>query len=88
MVGSHAGQKCIIRNWILFANPLDGGMTWPGQSRALILLLKGAEDQHEVRGCGESRWKRTGESFDTLSCTPSFDAYRCGHLTLTNGEFR
>jgi hypothetical protein len=33
------------------------------------------------------RWTRTGDSFETLSMTPSVNADVCGHLTLTDGVF-
>lgn len=92
MVGSHPYQgqdvPCTIRNWILFANPLDGGQPWPGDSRTLIVAARGEDDQHEFAGCGTCRWQRTGDTFETLSMTPSVDAGACGHKTLSDGVFR
>ena len=77
------------RLWTLFANPLDGGPAWPGNSRSLILLLN--PDPADVRwlivGCGTIRWQCTGNTFETLSMTPSVDAHEFGHMTLTNGVF-
>lgn len=87
MVGLHHGKPCTIRNWILFANPLDGGPPWPGESRGLIVLLNPEGTDGEISGCGTSRWQRTGETFDTLSMTPSVNAHTCGHYTLTKGVF-
>lgn len=88
MVGAHFGRPCTVRNWILFANPLDGGPAWPGHSRTLILAkLPNEDDRYEIAGCAESRWKRTGDTFETLSMAPSVNAHSCGHYTLTNGAF-
>ena len=39
MVGTHFGKKCDIRNVILFANPLDDGLAWPGESRSIMIKL-------------------------------------------------
>ena len=87
MVGSHHGEKCTIRNWILFANPLDGGPPWPGDSRSLIIAVYPHGTDGQVAGCGDRRWNRSGDTFETLSMTPSVNAGVCGHLTLTNGVF-
>jgi hypothetical protein len=88
MIGSHFDKKCTIRNMILFANPLDGGSPWPGESRSLILKLSPEEEQrYEIAGCGTSRWQRQGETFETLSMQPSVNAHSCGHYTLSNGVF-
>ena len=91
LIGHHSFQgrdvPCVIRNWILFANPLDGGTPWPGHSRVLIVACFPDGCDTEVAGCGESRWQRTGTTFETLSMTPSVNAYTCGHLTLSNGVF-
>lgn len=89
MVGSHNGWPCEERLMVLFANPLDGGEPWPGESRTLILKLITKEElRHRIVGCGPCRWKRTGETFETLTLRPSVNAYSCGHLTLTEGIFR
>lgn len=61
---------CGGRIRVLFANPLDGGPPL-------------ADD--EQHGGGPYRWHRTGETFDTLSLSPSVDADVCGHFTITNG---
>ena len=79
---------CEVRNMILFANPLDGGPPWPGESRSLMLeLFKEEEPRWMIAGCGTCRWNRIGETFETLSMHPSVDAHACGHFTLTNGAF-
>lgn len=91
MVGHHRFEEkdvpCVIRNWILFANPLDGGEAWSGHSRTLIVALNPDGCDTEIAGCGTSRWTRTGDTFENLSMTPSVNAHVCGHLTLTNGVF-
>jgi hypothetical protein len=95
MVGDHHGKKCPIRNWILFANPLDGGPPFEGNSR-MLMMQKGQADSlglvdgkeiFDISGCGESRWTRTGDTFETLSMSPSVNAFSCGHFTLTAGVF-
>jgi hypothetical protein len=77
--------------WILFANPLDGGPAWEGESFKLILEKRDEEGQYEKykydRPCGTCRWRRTGDNFATMSMSPSVNAHCCGHLTLTNGVF-
>jgi hypothetical protein len=78
-------KHCKLRIWTLFANPLDGGPAYVGNSRALILDLKGDEDAWNIIGCGDFRWTRKGDTFETLSMTPSVDAYEHGHKTLTDG---
>lgn len=88
MVGTHFGKPCTIRYWILFANPLDGGAPWPGNSRTLIVEKYPDGTDGEVAGCGECRWNRSGDNFENLSMTPSVDAHACGHMTLTNGLFQ
>lgn len=90
---------------VLFANPIDGGPPWPGQSRDLLALLfpvdaePGKPDAKGrwpgdvdgqgrfVMACGTFRWRRTGESFEALSLSPSVDAHHMGHFTVTNGEW-
>src|SRR5579883_2870751 len=92
MVGTHRFQgkdvPCTIRNWVLFANPLDGGPPWPGHSRTLIVAVFPNGAYTEIAGCGTCRWTRTGDTFEALSMTPSVDAHVCGHFTLTDGVFR
>lgn len=44
---------------------------------------------HDVVSCKKSiAWQRTGDDFETLSCTPSIDASQAGHWHgfITNGE--
>ncbi len=89
MVGKHGERVCKVRNWILFANPLDGGQPWPGESRSLILAaVPKEEDRWSIAGCGTCRWQRTGDTFESLSMSPSVNAGACGHMILTDGEFR
>lgn len=91
MVGNHRGpngdQPCKIRNFILFANPLDGGAAWPGDSEELLQLVY-PDDHWNIGSCGTDRWTRTGDNFESLSMTPSVNAHSCGHLWLTAGEFK
>jgi hypothetical protein len=79
MVGEHQFQdrmeRCTIRNWVLFTNPIDGGPPWPGNSRTLIVAIYPDGTDGPVAGCGEYRWQRTGDTFETLSMTPSVDAH-------------
>lgn len=89
---------CQGHNATLFANPLDGGPPFDGDTwRLLDELLKvpgliGYEDESNlrklVRGCGMFRWQRTGDTFDTLSLTPSVNAHDCGHFFITAGDIR
>lgn len=87
---------CPGRLWILFANPLDGGepLTRSPLAKARQEALHVDDDgeaweriRHDRDG-GPNRWTRTGKTFDALSMTPSVDGHECGHLTLTNGEWR
>lgn len=63
-----------------FANPIDGGAPAP--------------DEFCRDGSGRIvRWQRTGETFDTLTLTPSVDASKhtengtpCWHGFIQNGE--
>lgn len=78
--------------WILFANPIDGGPAYEGESFRLILDIRDQSDEQDEkykydRPCGKCRWQRIGEGFATMSMAPSVDAHECGHLTLTNGVF-
>lgn len=87
---------CNGYNAPLFANPLDGGPPFAGDSWALLdellqtdLIGYGPDGLRRlVRGCGDCRWTRKGETFEALSMTPSVNAHECGHLTLTDGVFR
>ena len=65
MVGSHHGALCTYRNMILFKNSLDGKDPFPGESRALILLLfpEPDEERWNIVGCGTFRWERIGGNF-------------------------
>jgi hypothetical protein len=88
-----------------FANPLDGGAPWDvgtEQRRPISklwdLLYGGLE---EPRGDGVIAkgtwvippgclWQRAGDTFETLTLSPSVDASRagCWHGFLTAGEIR
>lgn len=60
-----------------------------GQSRTLPLgLFPEEKDGREwVMGCGACRWNRSGDTFESLSLTPSVDAHDAGHFTITNGAW-
>jgi len=77
--------------WIFFSNPLDGGPPVEGDAFSLMLEIAEQSGDREKfkydRGCGRNRWHREGDTFETLTMTPSVDAHRCGHATLTNGVF-
>jgi hypothetical protein len=79
-------RHCDGRNAVLFANPLDGGPPFEGDTGALMDALDWDFDERRFnRGCGPVRWNRCGDTFDTLSLTPSVNAHECGHFTITNG---
>ncbi|MFI5296538.1 MAG: DUF6527 family protein [Polyangiales bacterium] len=64
---------------VFFANPLDGGERYvdpPPTNGAPPIARK--------------HWQRTGETFETLTLTPSIDASADGHWHghITNGEVR
>lgn len=71
---------------VLFANPLDGGLPYVGNSFDLAEALEN-DPRHQpiYRGCGTFRWKRAGDSFDSMSISPSINAHDCGHFTVTDG---
>lgn len=82
---------CQGYQWILFANPLDGGEPYKERCFQLMLdiAIQGGDDcpKKYDRPCDQCRWHRIGDNFETLTMTPSVNAYECGHLTLTNGIF-
>lgn len=69
-----------VRLGIAFANPQDGGPPSPVVTRTMPREIR--DHLHERRtfdvppGC---LWQRTGETFDTLTLTPSVDASASGH---------
>lgn len=71
-----------IRLAVFFANPIDGGAAWTG--KAHLAETHGLEDHH----VGVILWQRTGETFETISLTPSIDTSHFGHWHgyVTNGE--
>lgn len=88
---------CSGRLWILFANPLDGGPPVACSPLAAARLAALHADDageawaaaiHDDRDSGTTRWTRTGETFVSLSMTPSVNGHECGHFTLTGGEWR
>jgi Family of unknown function (DUF6527) len=70
--------RCGDRCAIYFTNPLDGG--------AVIPIAESGNQKH--------RWQRTGETFDTLTLTPSINWLEREngpshwHGFITNGEVR
>ena len=82
-------SHCKGRQWILFKNPLDGGPAYEGTCTKLMAeMIADEEWTGRDRGCGTIRWQRDGESFESLSLSPSVNAHDCGHHTLTNGVFQ
>lgn len=67
---------------IAFANPLDGGPPEPPRDFTFPDGTKGRTVY----------WQRTGDTFETLTLTPSVDAQSHGvghwHGFITNGEIR
>lgn len=84
-------RHCNGRLWVLFANPLDGGPAYADDCFSLMFEFYEATQDPQKEGpildrpCGKVRWQRKGETFETLSLTPSVDAHQCGHFTVTNG---
>ncbi len=82
---------CSGRMWCLFSNPLDGGNAHEGDCFSLMFehyeRTNDGQRQGPIhdRGCGQVRWQRSGETFETLSLTPSVDAHQCGHFVLKEG---
>ena len=65
---------------VLFENPLDGGPALPN------------DDEIPSNNSG-NRWRRSGDTFETLSLSPSIDETNGGanpgwHGHITNGEAR
>jgi hypothetical protein len=79
----HCNGKC----WVLFVNPLDGGEAWKGSGIKLMhnYLEKSGFAGRMDRPCHLTRWKRTGDRFESMSMSPSVNAWKCGHYTLLNG---
>lgn len=83
-----ANRHCAGRMIVFFANPLDGGpafegSTWDAQRECTGIPLGDAA--RLLRGCGETRWTRQGDTFENLSLSPSVNMHECGHFTITNG---
>lgn len=74
------GQR--IRLGVAFENPVDGGTPEPKR----MVTFPDGHRQESVR------WQRTGDTFETLTLTPSVDAASHGvghwHGFITNGEIR
>lgn len=66
---------------VFFANPLDGDGRLPLKKYGLELY----ETEHDLSPKGTEvvpagfHWERTGDSFETLTLTPSVDASASGH---------
>src|SRR5918911_4918664 len=73
-----------VRLGIAFANPPDGGQPHSLQTTSIMWHIHEARTFDVPPGC---LWQRTGETFDTLSLTPSVDASKSGHWhgIITNG---
>lgn len=79
---------------VAFKNPFDGGLPIPLHTEELYRLIDPAywlgDARHmEVVPPGV-HWTRDGDTFGTLSITPSVDASASGHWHgyITNGEVR
>ncbi len=85
--GPQHGPTCGHRIPVLFANPLDGGPPYEGNSYDLQEALGDGEHSPLYRGCGKFRWKRDPltMTFADLSLTPSVNSHECGHFTITAG---
>src|ERR1043166_153565 len=84
-------RHCTGRIWCLFENPLDGGPPIAGDCITLMFdhYERTNDEQREGpildRGCGRTRWRRTGDTFECLSTSPSLNMHECGNFTITNG---
>lgn len=67
-----------------FRNPVDGGPPHPILTFAQRYELDMLRDHH----IGGTHWQRTGETFDTLTLSPSIDcsAWNHWHGFVRNGE--
>jgi hypothetical protein len=72
------GYTCYLGVW--FENPLDGGA--PYQDGAPFPDRDGPHIQVVI----SPLWKRRGDSFDTLTLTPSIDVKGHWHGHITDGE--
>lgn len=81
-----------VRLGIAFANPPDGGppseiVTDTGMPKSIHAHLH----EHLTFDVPPGfLWQRTGDTFDTMSLTPSVDASKAGHWHghVTNGEIQ
>jgi hypothetical protein len=69
---------------VKFANPVDGREPFPPQPEP----PNATPEQKETTRQYNLRWQRSGETFETLSISPSIDASGIGHWHgfITNGE--
>lgn len=78
---NHSGHLSAI----LFSNPVDGGPPFQGSSWNQMLELVGSQ---LFRGCGDFRWERKGDTFETLTLLPSVNMHSCGHFNIESGEIK
>lgn len=73
----------VTRLAVAFKNPLDGGAPIPLHNEALYRLIDPAYWDGDAKSMETVppgvHWMRTGETFETLSITPSVDASASGH---------
>lgn len=72
------GMACYLGVW--FENPVDGGPAYkPGEPFQ-------RRTRYNCFTAGEPLWRRTGETFDTLTLEPSIDAEGHWHGYIRAGE--
>jgi hypothetical protein len=69
---------------VKLANPIDGGPPEPGIPEP----ENATPEQKEIVRRYNLRWQRTGDTFETISLSPSVDVSDSGHWHgfITNGE--
>lgn len=70
---------------ILFANPIEGGPPHPVDSRSRYEL--GLDTWLRYHHFGGEHWQRTGDTFETLTLSPSIncDGWKHWHGHVSNG---
>jgi|ERR1700674_2383428 len=54
----------------------------------LVVWFENPVDGLPPEATAEHRWTRIGETFDTMTLTPSINAPTCWHGHITNGEIQ
>lgn len=78
----------LTRLGVAFANPIDGGS--PLDVKSVNVKLRHVHEERLYDVPPGFLWKREGDTFETMSLSPSVDASASGHWHgfLKNGEIR